>query len=73
MRCPICEFDSTELNIHLKFHVEVDFLDDHAIIHTQTTYGNTYRKELPIAILFKLWDTGRDYTQTQGSYLLSKL
>ena len=73
MRCPICEFDSTELNIHLKFHVEVDCLDDHEIIHPQTVYDNTYRKEIPIAILFDVRDTGQDYMKIQGFYLLSKL
>ena len=65
MRCPICEFDSTELNINLKFHVEVDLLDDHEIIHPQHVIDNTYRKEIPIAILFDVRDTGQDHMQIQ--------
>ena len=71
MRCPICDFDSTELNIHLRFHVEMDFMDNNENL-TQTQKDD-HRYEIPIIIVFHMWYYGQDNIQTQRSYLLQTM
>ena len=69
MKCPICDFISTDLETHSKFHVEMDFLADNETIPPPQKKDDN-RPEVPITIMLCLWYYGEDNMPFQRSYIL---
>ena len=71
MKCPICDFISSDLETHSKFHVEgMDFMvDKEALLQTPQKKDDN-RPEVPITIVLCLWYHGKDNLQIQRSYIL---
>ena len=67
MKCPICDFISTDLETHSKFHVEMDFLADN---ETLPKKKDDSRREIPIIVVLCLWSYGKDNLPLQRSYVL---
>ena len=68
MKCPICDFISTDLETHSKFHVEMDFLADNETLPPQKKDDS--RPEVPIIVVLCLWSYGKDNLPFQRSYVL---
>ena len=67
MKCPICDFISSDLETHSKFHVEMDFLVDN---ETLPKKKDDSRPEVPIIVVLHLWSYGKDNLPLQRSYVL---
>ena len=67
MKCPTCEFISTDLKTHSKFHVEMDFMDDKKTLPPKK---DDSRPEIPIVVVLCLWSYGKDNLPLQRSYVL---
>jgi hypothetical protein len=68
MKRPICDFISSDLETHSKFHVEMDFLADNETIPPKKKDDS--RREVPITIMLCLWYHGKDNLPLQRSYVL---
>ena len=67
MKCPICDFISSDLETHSKFHVDMDFMVDK---ETLPKKKDDSRPEVPIAIVLCVWYHGKDNLPFQRSYIL---
>ena len=70
MKCPICDFISSDLETHSKFHVEMDFLADNETLPPPTQKKDDSRREVPITIMLCLWYHGKDNLPLQRLYVL---
>ena len=71
MKCPICDFISSDLETHSKFHVEgMDFMADKEAIPQTPQKKDDNRPEVPIIIVLHLWSYGKDNLSLQRSYIL---
>ena len=70
MKCPICDFISTDLETHSKFHVEMDFLADNETLPPPPKKKDDSRREVPITIMLCLWYHGENNLPLQRSYIL---
>ena len=69
MKCPICDFISSDLETHSKFHVEgMDFVADNETLPPQKKDDS--RPEVPIIVVLHLWCYGKDDLPLQRSYVL---
>ena len=68
MKCPICDFISSDLETHSKFHVEgMDFVVDKEALPKKKDVS---RPEIPIIVVLCLWSYGKDNLPLQRSYVL---
>ena len=68
MKCPICDFISSDLETHSKFHVEgMDFVVDKEALPQKK---DDDRPEVSIVIMLCLWYNGEDNLPFQRSYIL---
>ena len=70
MKCPICDFISSDLETHSKFHVEgMDFMADK---ETLPKKKDVSRPEVPVSIVIMLclWYHGENNLPLQRSYIL---
>ena len=71
MKCPICDFISSDLKTHSKFHVEgMDFVVDKETIPQTPQKKDDNRPEVPITIVLHLWYHGENNMPFQRSYIL---
>ena len=71
MKCPICDFISTDLETHSHFHVEgMDFMVDKEALPPPPQKKDDNRPEIPITIMLYLWSYGKDNLPLQRSYVL---
>ena len=71
MKCPICDFISSDLETHSKFHVEgMDFMADKENLSPTPPKKNDDRPEVSIVIMLCLWYHGENNLPLQRSYIL---
>ena len=71
MKCPICDFVSSDLETHSKFHVEgMDFMVDKEALPQTPPKKDDNRPEVPITIMLCLWYHGKNNMPFQRSYIL---
>ena len=71
MKCPICDFISSDLETHSKFHVEgMDFMADKETLPQTPKKKDDSRREIPITIVLHLWYHGKDNLPVRRSYVL---
>ena len=71
MKCPLCDFISSDLETHSKFHVEgMDFMADKENLSQTPRKKDDSRRKLPITIMLCLWYNGEDNMPFQRSYIL---
>ena len=71
MKCPICDFISSDLETHSKFHVEgMDFMADKENLSQTPQKKDDDRPEVSIVIMLCLWYNGEDNLPFQRSYIL---
>ena len=69
MKCPICDFISSDLETHSHFHVEgMDFMVDKETLPPKKKDDS--RPEVSIIVVLCLWSHGKDNLPLQRSYVL---
>ena len=72
MKCPHCDFYCIDLETHLKFHVEVDFMADNENI-TPAVEENDNIPNTPLIIMLHMRHSRQDNPQIERLYILWKL
>ena len=71
MKCPICDFISSDLERHSHFRVEgIDFMADQETLPQTPKQKDDNRPDILIIVVLCLWYHGEDNLPFQRSYIL---